>query len=283
MSRPTAREMKSESPFRRFVVLGEQRCDGGSLSRGRMTAMLGATLTIPARFNGPPSSANGGYFAARLAACLLAVTAGAGPRTAITVTLRRPPPLEEAMDLVPTETGTLTAWTGDVLIAEAGHFSDGFDEVEPASFDDARSAAQYYGGLVEHPFPTCFSCGVARPESDGLDLRPGLLPNREGVTATSWRPDGSLTDRAGAIKPEFIWAALDCPGGWTVDLVGWPMVLGRMSGQVIAASATGEPCVVMGRLDGRVGRKALTSTTAYGGDGRLLGHARAVWIEVSAP
>jgi hypothetical protein len=186
------------------------------------------------------------------------------------------------MDLVPTDMGTLAASTDDVLIAEAGHFSGGFDDVEPASFDDARTAAQYYGGLVEHPFPTCFSCGVARPESDGLDLRPGMLPNHEGVTATSWRPDGSLADRDGAIRPEFIWAALDCPGGWTVDLVGRPMVLGRISGQVIAAPLAGEPCVVMGRLEGRIGRKAFTSTTAYGGDGRLLGHARGVWIEVPA-
>ena len=248
-----------------------------------MTAMPGATLTIPARFNGPPGSANGGYFAGRLAACLLAVSAGEGPPTAITVTIRRPPPLEEPMDLVPTDTDTLAARTGNLLIAEAGLFSGGFHEVEPVSFDDAQDAAQYYGGLVEHPFPTCFSCGVARPESDGLDLRPGLLPNHEGVTATSWRPDGSLTDPAGAIRPEFIWAVLDCPGGWTVDLVGRPMVLGRMSGQVIAAPRVGEPCVVMGRLDGREGRKAFTSTTAYGADGRLLGHANAVWIEVSAP
>jgi hypothetical protein len=248
-----------------------------------MAAMAGATLMISARFNGPPGSANGGYFAGRLAACLLADHAGEGPSTVITVTLRRPPPLEEPMDLVPTDAGAVAAWTGDVLIAEAGLFSGEFDDVEPVSFDDAQNAAQYYGGFVEHPFPTCFSCGVARPASDGLSLRPGLLPDRESVTAASWRPDGSLTDPAGAIRPEFVWAALDCPGGWTVDLVGRPMVLGRMSGQVPATPQAGEPCVVMGRLDGRAGRKAFTSTTAYGADGRLLGHAKAVWIEVFAP
>ncbi len=249
-----------------------------------MAAMTDATLIVPARFNGPPGSANGGYFAGRLAACLLAVSAGGAPAAPITVTLRKPPPLQEPMDLVPADAAeTLAARIGNVLIAEAEPFSGGFDEVEPVTFDEARKAAEYYGGLVEHPFPTCFSCGLARPGSDGLGLRPGLLPDREGVTAASWQPDGSLADSAGKVRPEFVWAALDCPGGWTVDLVGRPMVLGRMSGQVLATPRAGEPCVVMGRLDGRQGRKASTSTTAYGTGGRVLGHARAVWIEVSAP
>lgn len=188
------------------------------------------------------------------------------------------------MDLVLANDGeAMTARIDGVLIAEAKPFSGGFDEVEPVSFEDARKAAQYYGGLVEHPFPTCFSCGVARPESDGLDLRPGLLPGRDGVTAANWQPSGSLADSTGEVQPEFIWAALDCPGGWTVDLVGRPMVLGQMAGQVLARPLAGEPCVIMGRLDGREGRKAFTSTTAYGSGGRVLGHARAVWIEIPTP
>ena len=102
------------------------------------------------------------------------------------------------------------------------------------------------------------------------------------MTAASGQPDGSLAE-AGKVGPEFVWAALDCPGGWTAYRLGLPMVLGRMSGPVLAAPGAGEPCVVMGRLDGRQGRQAFTSTTAYGSGGRVLGHARAVWIEVSAP
>ncbi len=245
--------------------------------------MTGATLIVPARFNGPPGSANGGYFAARLAACLLAVSGGGERAAAITVTLRKPPPLDEPMDLVPAGApGTLAAQIGTVVIAEAEPFSGGFEEVEPVTFEEAREAAQYYGGLIEHPFPACFSCGLARPGPDGLGLRPGLLPGRKGMTAASWQPDSSLADPAGQVRPEFVWAALDCPGGWTVDVVGRPMVLGRMSAQVLAAPGIGERCVVMGRLDGRHGRQAFTSTTAYGTGGRVLGHARAAWIEIPA-
>jgi hypothetical protein len=139
--------------------------------------MTGATLIVPARFNGLPGSANGGYFSGRLAACLLAVSGGGAPPAAVTVTLRKPPPLEEPMDLVRAEAPeTLVAKIGTVIVAEAEPFSGDFDQVEPVSFEEARKAAEYYGGLVEHPFPACFSCGIARPGRTGLVFGPGCYP-----------------------------------------------------------------------------------------------------------
>jgi hypothetical protein len=42
----------------------------------------------------------------------------------------------------------------------------------------------------------------------------------------------------------------------------------------------GERCVVMGRLLRQDGRKSVTATTLYAGDGHILGRAQAVWIEV---
>ena len=182
--------------------------------------MTGAALIVPARFNGPPGSANGGYFSGRLAAYLLAVSGGSAPPAAITVTLRKPPPLQEPMDLVRAEAPeTLVAKIGTVVVAEAEPFSGGFDEVEPVSFEEARKAAEYYGGLVEHPFPACFSCGIARPAPDGLGLRPGLLPGRAGVTAASWRPDGSLADAAGRSGPN------SCGRCWIARAAGRSMWL----------------------------------------------------------
>ncbi len=199
-----------------------RRCGPRPLAAGlgRMAAMTGAALIVPARFNGPPGSANGGYFSGRLAAYLLAVSGGNPPPAAITVTLRKPPPLQEPMDLVWAEApGTLVAKIGTVVVAEAEPFSGGFDEVEPVSFEEARKAAEYYGGLVEHPFPACFSCGIARPAPDGLGLRPGLLPGREGVTAASWRPDGSLADAAGPARIRVDGAGLP---GRLDGRCGWP-------------------------------------------------------------
>ncbi len=246
-----------------------------------MRAMATApALTIDRRFNGPPDSANGGYLSGRLASYLNGGVPGAAP---VAVTLRRPPPLARPMSVTGAADGEpgLRLELAGTLIAEAGPAELTGAPVPPISPERAAVAARYYGGLVEHPFPTCFVCGLARPDRDGLALQPGLLPDRADTTAAVWVPDDSLADADGRIGAEFVWAALDCPGGWTVDLVGRPMVLGRMVGSVRAVPAVDEPCVVMGHLTGRDGRKAFTSTTGYGADGRILGQADAVWIALA--
>ena len=234
-------------------------------------------LTIDRRFNGPPDSANGGYLSGRLAAALTGGTPGESP---VAVTLRKPPPLATPMAVAGAGAGLRLELAG-TLIAEAAPAELAGVPVEPVGADEAEAAARNYGGLVEHPFPTCFVCGPARPAHDGLALRPGLLPDRADTTAAAWVPDASLAGPNGRIGTEFVWAALDCPGGWTVDLVGRPMVLGRMTAQVSELPEVGERCVVMGRLAGRDGRKAFTTTTGYGADGRVLGRADAVWITLA--
>ncbi len=95
------------------------------------------------------------------------------------------------MDLVAADAPhTLAAKIGDVVIAEAEPYSGGFDEVEQVTFEQAQEAARYYGGLAEHPFPACFSCGIARPGSDGCHrrVRSGPRGRRPGI-------HGRLRDR----------------------------------------------------------------------------------------
>jgi hypothetical protein len=251
------------------------------------------TLAVPPRFAGPPSSANGGYLAGRLAAHV--PTHGA-----VQVTLRVPPPLDTPMTVERDGDGVRLT-TGDRLVAEAAPAALDVDVVEPVAFATAREAATRYGGLEDHPFPHCFVCGPAREPGDGMRLFPGRLDDRADTVAAAWVPDASLgTDHgeAGAdgsagegLTPaaggdaaeaaeEFVWAALDCPGGWAVDLTGRPMVLGRMTCQVDEIPRVGEQCVVMGRVLGQEGRKTFTTTTAYDTDGRVLGRAHAVWIAV---
>jgi hypothetical protein len=105
-----------------------------------MAAVADAVLILPARFNGPPHSAHGGYFAGRLAACLQPVSERDAP-PAVTVTLRKPPPLEEPMDLLRADAPvTLAARIGDVLIAEAGLFCGGLTR-------SSRSASSRPGRL----------------------------------------------------------------------------------------------------------------------------------------
>jgi hypothetical protein len=229
-------------------------------------------VTVDTRFAGPPGSANGGYVAGRLAALVRETPV-------VQVTLRQPPPLCTRLDV--TVEGDVTALTfGGAVIVEARPAELSHDVVDPVGFDEATSAMAAYAGLVQHPFPGCFVCGVDRVAPDGLCLRPGPPPGHPGTVATTWLPDPTLTDAGGVVLPEMVWAALDCPGGWSVDLVGRPMVLGRMTAAVDARPHAGDRCVVVGRELGTEGRKTFTMTTAYDGDGRVLGRAEATWIAV---
>jgi len=212
------------------------------------------TLTIPARFTGPPDSANGGVTCG-----LLAQATGLSE-----VTLRTPPPLERPLRVVD---GAL--YDADTLVASAAAATVALEPPAPVSVAEARAATTRYGGLTEHPFPTCFVCGPDK--ADGLRLFPG--PVGEGVAATPWVP----VDQ----DPVMVWAALDCPGGWSLDLPGRPMVLGRMALRLDELPAPGEEHVVMGWRVSLEGRKAFTGSALFTAAGDLLAVAQQTWIAVS--
>jgi hypothetical protein len=230
-----------------------------------------AALQIDARFAGPPGSANGGYTAGRLASLL-------PPGVVAEVTLRQPPPLETRLG-VTVSGDRVTLRFGGVVIADAVVAALTDDLVAPVPFDVAAEAMSSYAGFDQHPFPGCFACGTDRPPPDGLGLRPGRVPGRPDCVATTWVPEPSVSSEDdGAALVEAVWAALDCPGGWSADLVGRPLVLGRMTAAVDARPAAGEPCVVVGRWLGAERRKTFTASTMYDADGRVLGRALATWI-----
>ncbi|MFI5912366.1 hypothetical protein [Dactylosporangium sp. NPDC051541] len=212
-------------------------------------------MRIAARYNGPPGSGNGGYSAG-----LLAVTLGLAPAE---VTLRRPPPLETDLTLAGG-----SCFDGPDLIAEARPTQEQRpDVVLPVSLDEAKAATQRYAGLSAHPFPTCYVCGPDR--TDGLDLRPG--PVSGDRTATPWLVPADVDEVT-------MWAALDCPGGWSVIAEGRPYVLGRLAVWIDALAAPGSTCVVMGQYLGGEGRKAYALSTVYSPAGSPLAVARATWI-----
>lgn len=246
------------------------------------------SITIDRRFCGPPSSGNGGYVAGALAAHLPDGTSGPLSSTgAVTVTLRQPPPLDTALLVAPAGDGVRLTF-GGAVVAEAVPATIELEPVEPVTMAVAAQAEAQYAGLSTHPFPTCFVCGVERSAPDGLGLHPGPVPGADSVTACRWRPGPELADPARTpaedeprcVDARFVWAALDCPGGWTNDLLGRPMVLGRMTAAVDAVPRVGDECLVMGRLVETEGRKSFTSTTVYDGDGRVLGRAMATWFVV---
>ncbi|QOS57996.1 hypothetical protein [Thermobifida fusca] len=225
-------------------------------------------FTIDARFNGPPTSANGGYISGRLAQYVDA--------PAVRVRLRQPPPLQTPMTVRRSPDGGVHLLRREQLVAEAAPAGVPQQHLDPVPPAVAEQASAGYRGYRNHPFPTCFVCGPERSTGDGLRLFAGPLggdPEADTV-ACAWTPPA---DPAGL---PLVWAALDCPGGWSVDITGRPMLLGQMTAAVFADPRPGERHVVLGRLLGVEGRKVFTASALYDAQGTELARAEAVWIRI---
>ena len=242
-------------------------------------------VVIPARFRGPTSSGNGGYTAGLVAERFANHPDPAPECPVVEVTLRKPPPLETDLAVEHLEGPTTRVLLGDAVVAEARCTAEELHPVEEVAWDDASAAMQDYPGFRSHPFPRCFVCGVAREEGDGLRIFPG--PVGDGRVAATWTPHESLAVASDLLDPGVqrvgiatAWAALDCVGGWSTDLEGRPMVLGRIAAQVDALPVVGEPHVVVGAELSSEGRKTFTASTIYDSDGRIVARARHTWIAI---
>ena len=240
-------------------------------------------LVVPRRFRGPTSSGNGGWSAGALAH-LLDTAHG----SAVTVTLRRPPPLETPMDVAAAGVGLVATHDGETVL-DAQPAATEPRRVEPVLADEARAAEASYPGLVGHPFSECFSCGTGREPGDGLRIFPGRVSDQDGLVraAATWTPDESLHEDwheyAGADRRASLavtWAALDCVGAWSADMAERAMVLGRMTSRVGSLPVVGEEHVVIGIAREADGRKQHTSSSIYDSRGALVGVADHVWLAV---
>jgi hypothetical protein len=227
------------------------------------------SLTIESRFCGPPSSGNGGY------SC--GVAAGLIPDGVVEVTLRSPPPLDR-----PLRADGTRLYDGETLIAEAAPGKLAHAPAPFVPFDVAERAARGYPGFDAHPYPTCFVCGTRR--DDGLRIFPGAVDGMK-VAASPWTPDASVTGDDGRVRREILWAVLDCPSffGWFCfdrDAIGAdaPVLLGRLTAEIVEAPRAGERCVCTAQAIGRDGRKVFASSAIWSADGRRLASAEAIWI-----
>jgi hypothetical protein len=96
-------------------------------------------------------------------------------------------------------------------------------------------------------------------------------------------PDESLAGLDGTIRPEFLWAALDCPGYFATPLAGRMALLGEMATAVSRPVRPGEACVVLGWRRHSQGRKHYSGTAIFNRDGELVARASATWIELKPP
>lgn len=230
-------------------------------------------LTIPSRFNGPPTSGNGGWVAGLLAERLAAPS--------VEVSLRAPPPLDAPLVLRAHGDG-LALLDGDTLLAEAVARPFAL-EVPAAPPFDAAAAAGALGRMrararTGNPYRRCFGCGIDR--DDGLRLLPAPVGDA-GVVASDWTPAASLAGPDGTMPAPVLWTALDCPAGiaWTHRLPDAPpMMTVRIAARVDVPVRAGERCVVMGWPIARDGRKLHAGTAIVDDRGVVRARSLQLWL-----
>jgi hypothetical protein len=244
---------------------------------------MGDTVVIEPRFNGPADSANGGYMCGLLAAAI------DGPAA---VSLLRPPPLARELTIARDGERALLL-DGEELVADAEPAAVDWDVPSAPSLDDARAAVPKSPFLQDdRPFKTCFVCGNEREHGDGLEIWPGTVDcegggwGRGDLHAGTWTPDASLAGDHGSVRPEIVWASLDCPTSGPVgnepdpDGTLRPIVLARLAADIRGSVEPGREYVVTAWPMAIDGRKRHSGSALFTAEGDLLATARALWIEL---
>ncbi len=233
------------------------------------------TLTIPARFNGPPGSANGGYTCGRVAQLVGAEE--------VEVSLRTPPPLERPLEVV-RDGERVEVRDADTLVAEAGPTEVLFDVPDPVEYDTVAAAVERgrERWTKDHPFPTCVVCGPQREAGDGMRIFPADVTGQGILFGSCWTPRDEDGDAGGLVRPELVWAALDCPTSAPVANFGDgpPKVLASLAARLGCTVLVGEPHTILSWRIEVEGRKSRSAAALYDSDGILTCASRALWIEL---
>jgi hypothetical protein len=239
------------------------------------------TLVVAARFCGPPDSGNGGY----VGGCVAAYVDGPAE-----ITLRRPPPLATPMTIESTEDGAVWLRDGDAAVAEGRRAPQNLPIAtpDPVSIAEARAAGADSLLRIQPeatPFPACFACGPDRRPGDGLRVMVGPVAGRP-LAADVWYPEEALADADGCVRPEFLWAALDCAGGVGAIDNSLPsdlaFVLGRLAVRQLEPVQPDRPYVVVGWRVAEDGRKLTAGSAVFNAAGQHVALAFATWIQLRA-
>lgn len=243
------------------------------------------TIVVGRRFRGPDvggGTGNGGYFCG-----LVALAAGPSARA---VEIRRTTgvPLERPLRVRVDEGGAVVS-DDEGLVARTSAEELAVTVPAPPQLEVARRISERFleqleSGQVAHPFPECFVCGHRREPGDGLRIFAGPLDGDPGDTpgprVAAWRPDAAYLDEAGRLRAEFVWSALDCPGGWAI---AGPANTGTLQVEILEPVDGRQELIVMGwpmaAAAARAGsRRRYAGTAMFDARGRLLARGAAIWV-----
>jgi hypothetical protein len=157
----------------------------------------------------------------------------------------------------------------------------------PAAVDVATAAAAEAGSggtylrAEDHPFPTCFGCGPLRERGDALRHLCGPVDGGPLMACVATTDPALPLDGEGALAPEIVWAALDCPSASAVVPPGSrPHVLGTLTARIERPVRAGEPHVCVAWPVSADGRKRRAGSAVLDAEGRVCAVADALWIEL---
>lgn len=233
---------------------------------------MSASIVVPSRFNGPLESGNGGYSSGAIAAFV---------EGAAEVSLRRPVPLDTPLTVNREDDGRVLARDGEELVAEARPVPEfDLDVPPPVGAEQARAAMGGYRGPLDSQFSRCFVCG--RQREDSMEVFAGPVEGRE-LVASPWTPPRWAAGESGDVRPEIVWAVLDCPTYFAAYLHYEdplpPGVLARFTGRLDAPVPAGEEHVVIAWPIEADGRKHHAGVAILSAGGEVLARARALLIE----
>jgi len=227
---------------------------------------------ISSRFRGPPTTGNGGYSCG-----VVAKHIGDSAK----VRLHASPPLDQTMEIKVTEE-SVELYFEDQLIASGVSSELEMQVPQLPSFEQAQQAQKRFIGYEDHIFPGCFVCGPERDHGDGLRIFPGPVTERDwSMLACLWQPSDDLYGNDGLLKPEFIWAALDCPtyfgsGGANLSKA----LLGEQELRIVSSVKSKSPLIVSCWPISDEGRKIVGGAAISSQEGELIAFAKGTWIRL---
>ncbi len=218
---------------------------------------------MPFAITGLPGQLLGGYVAGLAAADL----AGA-----VQVDLHRPVPAAAELRQARDGDGRVLLLDGKVA-ATARPARAALPDAPRVDLGAARRAAGRYP-LRPHPSPTCAVCGTCARGPLGLPIRPGPIATGT-LVAASWRPTRPVT-------PELVWAVLDCPGFWALDLAPpagvTRVVTARMTARLLAPVEPGSEYLALGWPTYVAGRSVGVASALRHADGPLVAVAEQMLV-----
>lgn len=232
-------------------------------------------VIVGARFCGPPGLGNGGYACGTFASQIGSPAA---------VSLRKPVPLDSPLRLIHTAEGSAVEDASGELIAEVASVGplDGIEPPRRPGIEEADEASRRSPFRTErHAYPGCFVCGPEHRR--GLHIHVGELGGDPLAFADSFTVGVDLADEEGVVRPPVVWAMLDCPSFVPSYWEGGPVLLGRLTAELLEPVAADRPLVAVSWPLGADGRKLHAASAVLDAEGRMLARAKALWIRLKKP